>query len=173
MTLTLVLPTAEHERAALVYRQEHYDNGEPRINGSSAFHQFDSYAEWLAQAQLSSSFTREDGYKLVPATVYFAMLGDKVVGTVQIRHELNEYLSQVGGHIGYSIAPSERGRGYGNEQLRLALEKARMLGLLRVMITCNSDNLASAATILRNGGVHDSDFTEDDGTIVQRYWIEL
>ena len=172
MTPTLVLPAPEHEAAALAYRQEHYANGEPRINGSSAMHQFDNYADWLAQSQIESAFTNKEGYKLVPATTYFAMLGEKVVGTVQIRHELNEYLSQVGGHIGYSIAPSERGKGYGNAQLTLALEKARMLGLLRVMITCNSDNIASARTILRNGGVHDSDFTEDDGTIVQRYWIE-
>ena len=169
-TLTLVLPTADHATAAWSFRQECLNNGEAHIAGSSMMHAFDSYTEWQAKVDADRA-TPAPG--LVPATTFLAMLGDKAVGTIQIRHELNEYLSQVGGHIGYSIIPSMRGKGYGAQQLALALEKARMLRLLRVMITCNSDNIASARTIMRNGGVYDSDFVEDSGNIVQRYWIEL
>jgi len=124
--LKLVFPTAAHEPAVWAFRQKHFDNGEARINGSSALHSYDSYAKWLADAE-SDLTTSKPGW--VCATIYLAMLGDMVVGMIQIRHELNEHLSQVGGHIGYSIAPSLRGRGYGSRQLALAARQGARDGI--------------------------------------------
>ena len=78
-----------------------------------------------------------------------------------------------GGHIGYGIKPSARGRGLATKQLALALEKAKSLGIERALITCDRTNVASKQVILRNGGVPDTPFIETDGTVVERFWIEL
>lgn len=89
-----------------------------------------------------------------------------------IRHRLNEHLLRIGGHIGYGIRPSERNKGYATMQLALALDKAKEMGLTRVLLTCDKYNIGSAKTIINNGGILDS---EDiiDGIEIQRYWIEL
>jgi predicted acetyltransferase len=97
-----------------------------------------------------------------------------IVGTLQLRHRLTPQLELEGGHIGYNIAPSLRNKGYGTQQLALGLEKARDLGLERVLITCDTDNVPSARVIQKNGGVFDSEVVSDlTGKPVSRYWIAL
>ena len=105
-------------------------------------------------------------------SIYFAMENDKIVGTIAIRHYLNEGLLNIGGHIGYGIRPSERRKGYGAQMLALALEKCRELGIDRALVTCDKDNVASAKTAMRNGGVMENEVVEEDGNIVQRYWFK-
>lgn len=97
----------------------------------------------------------------------------RIVGLLQIRHELNEHLTRIGGHIGDMVRPSERRKGYGSEQIRLALGKCRELGLERVLVTCDKDNIASARTIQKNGGVLENELLDEDGLVKQRYWIEI
>lgn len=109
----------------------------------------------------------------VPSTTYWLTDGKELLGAANIRHELNEQLLNFGGHIGYGIKPSARGRGLATKQLALALEKAKSLGIERALITCNRTNVASKQVILRNGGVPDTPFIETDGTVVERFWIEL
>jgi len=93
---------------------------------------------------------------------------------IDIRHELNEYLLNFGGHIGYGIKTSERRKGYATEMLRLALEKARELNLKKVLLTCNKTNYGSARTIQKNGGILENKILNPkDKQITQRYWIEL
>ncbi|MED4162879.1 GNAT family N-acetyltransferase, partial [Halalkalibacterium halodurans] len=77
------------------------------------------------------------------------------------------------GHIGYGIRPSERGKGYATLMLKLGLEKAAALGLEKVLITCDKENLPSARTIQRNVGVLDSEVVDERGIAIQRYWIKL
>ncbi len=111
----------------------------------------------------------------VPASSFFLIRDGKFIGRVSIRHRLNEALNSYGGHIGYYIRPDERGRGYGTEILRLALEEARKLGLRRVLITCDdAGNPASARIIEKNGGVL-ADKVQNDGRpcLTRRYWIKL
>ena len=91
-----------------------------------------------------------------------------VLGFLNLRLRLNDYLLENGGHIGYSIRPSQRGKGYGKEQLRLGLAEARKQGLERVLITCDEDNEASRRTILSAGGVYENTIDRS-----QRYWIDL
>ena len=86
-------------------------------------------------------------------------------------HDFDYYLT--GGHIGDGIRPSERGKGYGTELVRLALIECKKLGIHRVLMTCDKDNIASAKTILRNGGVLENEVVNEEGEIEQRYWIEL
>jgi predicted acetyltransferase len=92
---------------------------------------------------------------------------DEVVGFLALRHELNAFLLEEGGHIGYAIRPSRRRQGYATQALGLAVRRSAELGLDRVLVTCDEDNLASAATIVANGGV-----MEDVRQGKQRYWID-
>ena len=91
---------------------------------------------------------------------------------VNIRHYLNERLLRNGGHIGDGVRPLERGKGIGTAMVGLALEECRKLGIDRVLMVCDSDNVASAKTIIRNGGVMENEI-EVDGFLEQRYWIDL
>jgi predicted acetyltransferase len=110
----------------------------------------------------------------VPASTYWLVCDGIPIGTCNLRHELNEFLENYGGHIGYSVRPSQQNKGYGTQILRLALEKARGLGIERVLVTCDDDNIASARVIEKNGGkLADIVKTEYAEFPVRRYWIEL
>lgn len=98
----------------------------------------------------------------------------KYLGQVSIRHTLNESLRQFGGHIGYEIRPSARRQGKGTLALRLALERARDLGLQRVLVTCDADNIGSRGVIEANGGELEGEFHLDfHDKPLRRYWITL
>jgi predicted acetyltransferase len=92
---------------------------------------------------------------------------DAVVGFLALRHELNAWLLEEGGHIGYSVRPSRRREGHATRALTLALRRAAELGIERALVTCDDDNEASARTIERNGGVY-----EDTRNGKRRYWID-
>lgn len=110
----------------------------------------------------------------VPSSTYWLVSSNrKVIGAVNIRHGLTEKLFHCGGHIGYGIRPSERRKGYATVLLSLALEKTKELGIQKVLVVCDEGNIASEKTILKNGGIPDSSFTEEDGNVVKRFWIEV
>jgi predicted acetyltransferase len=109
----------------------------------------------------------------VPSTFLFAFAGTRIVGRVAIRHALTPFLERVGGHIGYVVVPQYRRQGYATAILRQALGIARQkLGLTRVLVTCDDDNVGSIKTIEKNGGVLESVVSSADGnTPKRRYWI--
>lgn len=111
---------------------------------------------------------------LVTSTLYFLTdnAQTKLCGAIDIRHRLNDHLVQFGGHIGYGIVPSERGKGYAKAQLRLALPIAKSLGVTRALVTCGDTNIGSARTIESCGGVLENKVA-DGGELTRRYWIEL
>ncbi len=112
----------------------------------------------------------------VPETVFWLIDGDdgEFIGRVSLRHELNDSLRLVGGHIGYEIRPSRRRRGHGRLILALALEEARARGLGRVLVTCDADNTGSKRIIEANGGqLEDAVTIPGDPTAKLRYWIAL
>ena len=113
-----------------------------------------------------------DGY--VPDTTLFCLDKDRniFVGAVNIRHYLNETLLKTGGHIGDGIRPSERRKGYATAMISLALQECRKLGISRVLMCCDRNNIGSAKSIIRNGGVLENEVVED-GVPVQRYWIRV
>lgn len=168
--LKLVFPTIDLKESALAYRQEHFDKGEKAIHGDGGLDEAENYEQWVEK--INADLKRDSG-GFVPATTYFAFDGNKMVGTIQIRHRLNDYLLKYGGHIGYGVAPSERRKGYGTEMLRLALTKCKSLGIEKALVTCNKDNVASARTILKNGGVLENEVAIDKGGLRQRYWIDV
>lgn len=110
----------------------------------------------------------------VPYSTFWLVDGGKFIGQTNVRHQLNDHLMQIGGHIGYDIRPSERGKGYGNEILALALQKAKELGIDRARLTCDIRNIPSRKVIEKNGGVFDSQiFNPEMGQDCMRYWIDL
>ena len=106
--------------------------------------------------------------ELVASTTRWVAVDGRLVGFLSVRHELNDYLLELGGHIGYAIRPLERGQGYATAATALALEECRRLGIDRVLITCDDTNVASATVIERNGGV-----LEDLRGGKRRYWVDL
>ncbi len=114
---------------------------------------FDEYKEWLIARNIDSEQEGiVDGWK-VPYTTFWLYADGVPVGFGSVRHFLTEALSKIGGHIGYGIAPQYRGKGYGNEILRLLLSEAHKLEIEKALVTVRLDNMASQAVALANGGV--------------------
>ena len=126
------------------------------------------YEDWLESNQ-----EQEMGINLpkgwVPSIqlVAFSEKG-QTVGFLNLRLRLSNFLLEEGGHIGYSIRPSERGKGYAKETLRQGLQIAKEKNIKKVLVTCSVNNPASRAVILANGGL-----LEDVRNGVERYWIEV
>lgn len=112
---------------------------------------FPSFVQMLLHQEKGRDLPK--GY--VAASTYWLIDGNEYIGRVSIRHKLTDYLKKVGGHIGYDIRPSKRKQGYGKKILELGLEKARKLGLSNILITCDSNNIASQKIIEANGGTFD------------------
>ncbi len=142
------------------------DNYTPYAIFKNDYKDFDNY--------LNNLEIKNSNEKLVPDSVFFLynINEKKMIGAVNIRHELNDYLLQYGGHIGDGIRPSERGKGYGNKIIELALEECKKLKIDRVLMTCNKDNIPSKKTIIHNGGVYENEVIKKD-EIIERYWIDL
>lgn len=151
--------------------------GEDDISGIGSMNEScDTRAELATAVQRSRDHAKGIGMRegWGPGSTYWLVRGGRILGICNVRHRLNDFLRTYGGHVGYSIRPSERGKGYGTFQLRLALDKARDRGIERALITCDNDNLASAGVIRNNGGVFDGEGPNpNNGKITQRYWIEL
>jgi predicted acetyltransferase len=131
---------------------------------------FEAYVQFLNEGADESKLA--DGF--VPHSTYWLMdSSHRILGAVNIRHQLNQKLLESGGHIGYGIRPSERRKGYASELLRQSLQITRDLGLEQVLVVCDQTNTASERTILKNGGVLESEFIEADGNVVRRHWITL
>jgi predicted acetyltransferase len=108
------------------------------------------------------------------STFWLVRDGNRIIACSRLRYSLNMFLEQVGGHIGYEVRPSERQRGYGTQILRLTLDKARELGLKRVLVTADTPNIASWRIIEKNGGVLYSEaLSQNTGELLRKYWIDL
>lgn len=147
-------------------QERNHTNRSPWAIFKNDYHDFDYYLEHL---ELSEP---RDG--LVPDSVFFLLdeERDRLLGAVNIRHYLNEGLLQGGGHIGDGVRPSERRKGYATKMIGMALQECKKLGIDRVLIACNPDNIGSAKSIINNGGVLENEVTLSDGEVLQRYWIE-
>lgn len=170
--LALLAPSLAYEGQILAFREaclaaDRQQNGVGGLDNLSV-------PEWLALLKRKSArATCPEG--LVPDSTFLCIRAadNAVVGMVSIRHELNGYLENYGGHVGYSIHPNERGKGYGKAQFALALLECRALGLNAVLLTCEPGNLASRAIILSQGGVLEDSRTRPDGKTFERYWVPI
>jgi len=104
---------------------------------------------------------------IVPCTYFWITDGPDVVGFLALRHTLNDWLLNEGGHIGYGVRPSRRRQGHASRALELSLGAAADLGIDRALVTCDEDNVGSRGTIERCGGVY-----EDTRNGKLRFWID-
>ena len=174
MALKLIKLTKEYERRLgemidewKADQEQNHTNTSPWAIFKNDYHDFDYY---LAHLEIKTATENR-----VPDSVFFLLdeERDRLLGAVNIRHYLSDALLKGGGHVGDGIRPSERGKGYGTELVRLALIECKKLGIDRVLMVCDKDNVASARTIQKNGGVLENEFVDSDGAVEQRYWIEL
>lgn len=148
------------------YNSKNETNRSPWVIFKNSYDDFDYY--------LNNLETSEPKDGLVPDSTFFCLDEERniIVGAVNIRHYLNDYLLAHGGHIGDGIRPSERRKGYATQMIQLALEECKILGINKVLMVCDKDNIASAKSIIKNGGILENEVIEN-GVIEQRYWIEL
>ena len=151
--INLVSAKEISEKDIMQFRNEFLSAGEHSINGSRGLHNYDNYNDWI---WLVKECEKPDNHLLgVQANTYFAIRENdsKVVGCIELRTSLNEKLRKIGGHIGYSVLPAERRKGYATEMLHLILIKAAKIGLNEVLLTCDVNNFGSIKTIEKNGGM--------------------
>lgn len=171
MSIKLVRPTTSLKEQALDYRQEHFDNNETIINGSELFDKTDSYEEWLKSVTDNTKAETVNPDWVITDTFFAVDDTNKIVGIIDLRHSLNDFLKDFG-NCGYSVRPSERRKGYATEMLRLILGVAKEAGLEEIHISVEKDNEPSIKTIIKNGGRYERSF-EYDGDYADIYKIVL
>jgi predicted acetyltransferase len=159
----------KHEAALCAFLTEFAAAGETEIDG------YFGRSEWT-HAETVAAFARwakgEPPEGWVPSTTSFLVDEGQILGVSNLRHWLTPHLLEHGGHVGYSVRPAERNRGHATRLLRDAARKAGRLGIERLLVTCDTDNVASARVIEKCGGTLENEVPTDDVPIY-RYWIEL
>lgn len=170
--ITLVLPTNKYKEQIMNYKKEFIEN-EDSLDGTAGLRNSDTFEEWY-QGVCDNSQEATVGEGLVPATTYLgiSIKDNRLIGMIDIRHRLNDYLLKYGGHIGYSVRKTERNKGYATEMLALALNECKNMGIDNVLITCFKENVASAKIMMKNGAILENEIPEGE-KITQRYWINL
>ena len=172
--LILRKPTIEYASQIAQYRQEFLDAGDS-MDGCGPLRKLDDPNEYIRVCEEYEDPERVPADKVLATQFIFVQKSDdRLVGMLQVRHYFNDYLEKYGGHIGYSVRPSERRKGYAKEMLKAALLFCREIGLDKILITCIDGNIGSEKTILANGGIYESTVHEPiENVDLKRFWITL
>lgn len=173
--LSLVRPSLSYLEQIEAFRQE-FDHINETMHGSIGLLDFKDTTEWLDFVKKCEEGFNTIMFKVPSSTFLCIRQSDqKMVDICNIRHNVvQERLFNRVGHIGYSIAPSERYKGYAKEQLRLAVIEAKKIGIDRILMTCDITNIASEKTILANNGIYNNTFHDrSDDSYTKRFWIEV
>ncbi len=167
--VSLIKPTPALKAEFLEFAAEFRAEGDDRFE--QAIEDFDGFLRHLEDYALGRDLPHDH---IAQTSLWLVRNGRTVLGVTNVRHGLTPALWIEGGHIGYSVRPSQRRKGYGTRLLALALDEARKMGMTRVLVTCDTDNVASARVIQKNGGVYENEGTSPrSGKPVSRYWIDL
>ena len=169
MNLKLVKASVEYKKQICEMLDEWYSTGEkivPYAIRKGDYHDFKNYCTTIEVTDANNG--------LVPDSTFFCLDTDRniMVGAVNIRHYLNESLLINSGHIGDGVIPSERRKGIATKMIALALEECRALGIKKILMVCDKENIGSAKSIQNNGGILENEVVVE-GVTVQRYWIKL
>lgn len=171
----LIKPDASYAEEVRSYREEMLLAGSS-MDGTGALRRIEDPLEWISYSRKMEQRENVPENK-VPATQFVLIDPDtgRIYGMLQVRHELNEYLQKFAGHIGYSVRPTERRKGYAKKMLKQALKFCKEeLGLTRVLVSCLVENEASRRTILACGGVFEEKVYEHiENVWLEKYWIAL
>jgi len=170
----LIRPTEEYASQIAEYRKEFLE-ADNSMDGCGPLRRFEDPLEYIKTCKEYEDPKTVPSH-LVPATQWFFVRKSdgKLVGMLQVRHCFNEYLEKYAGHIGYSVRPCERRKGYAKKMLKMALPFCREIGLEKVLISCIDGNVGSEKTILANGGVYESTVLEPNtNRYLKRFWISL
>ncbi|MBQ9837925.1 MAG: GNAT family N-acetyltransferase [Oscillospiraceae bacterium] len=169
MDLKLVKLTDAYRGQLFEMMDEWYGTGEkivPYAIRKTDYHDFETY--------LSAIEVKDNNCGLVPDSTFFCLDTERniFVGAVNIRHYLNEGLLLNGGHIGDGVRPTERRKGIATQMIALALVECKKLGIDKVLMVCDRENIGSAKSIIKNGGILENEVVVN-GIVEQRYWITL
>ncbi|MDD9271627.1 GNAT family N-acetyltransferase [Paenibacillus sp. GCM10023248] len=172
-SVKLIKPSADYKQEYISFYEDWKSTGEDIVPWVVEKEPYD----FTAMVNFLYSQDTEDkieDHSFVPHSTYWLVNEhNRIVGAVNIRHRLNAKLLNSGGHIGYGIRPSERRKGYASALLALALQVTQEMGLDKVLLVCDKGNVGSERTIVKNGGRFESEYVEEDGNVVRRFWIQL
>lgn len=172
--LILIKPFEEYASQIAQYRAEFLSCGDS-MDGCGSLRRLENPYDFIKKcADYERAETLPEGRVIATQFMLVRRSDNRLLGMIQIRHYFNDYLSKFGGHIGYSVRPCERRKGYAKKMLKMALPYCKEIGLSEVLITCNDGNLGSEKTILSCGGIYESTVYEPDENInLKRFWIKL
>jgi len=169
--MRLVYPSVKYKSEYLkALKERKGETGETRLNKPDPNQTFEEFVTMWRDNEKGKNLRKG----AVPATMFWLIDNGEIIGRVHIRHILNDFLKNFGGHIGYYIKPSKRRMGYGTKILKLALEKTRKKGITDVLVTCDDNNIGSQKIIEACGGVLENIVEQEkDKPLKKRFWIKI
>ena len=167
-------PSEEYAEQIAEYKQDFLD-AESSMDGCGPLRRCEDSLTYIEECKkYTSTETLPEGLVLATQFFYIRKSDNCLVGMLQVRHYFNDYLSKFGGHIGYSIKPNERRKGYATSMLKAILPYCKDLGLDKILISCIDGNIGSEKVIRNNGGIYESTVYEQDRKCnLKRFWITL
>lgn len=168
----LIKPTVEYAEQIAEYRKEFLEAGDS-MDGTGPLRRIDDPSEYIKFCMdCENPATAPENFVAATQFLFIRSFDNRLVGMIQVRHYFNDFLERFGGHIGYSVRPTERQKGYAKKMLKEALPFCKEIGIEKVLITCIDGNVGSEKTILANGGVYESTVYEpNDNVHLKRFWI--
>jgi len=166
----------ERKEEAIEYIKEHIEFNSKPAGTSGLDDEYENYEKWLEKLELMKNIETCPSDRCIGREYFLIRENDeKIVGMINLRWNLNEWMMCFGGHIGYGIRPTERRKGYNKINLYLCLLKAKEFGINKVLLTANDDNLGSINTIKALGGVLENKIEsyKENEDILGRYWINV
>jgi len=173
--MKFVFPNNSYKDKAIEFINEFYEYNSD-INGSGALDRYLknklSYESWIEKVRADIDIANIENGRVPALTYFYVDDSDNIIGMINVRLALNDFLKKEGGHIGYCIRPTERKKGYATQMLRGALKFCKTIRLSEVIVTCDKINIASAKVIRNCGGKLDKEFYSDTfKEVIQRYLI--